>query len=49
MIKKIFYFIQALVIYFLFLIGFILGIKLSRIFFASLFSLLGHSFDLGKL
>ena len=49
MIKKIFYFIQALVIYFLFLIGFILGIKLSRIFFSSLFSLLGPFFRSRKV
>ena len=49
MIKKIFYFIQALVIYFLFLIGFILGIKLSRIFFASLFSLFGPFFRSRKI
>ena len=49
MIKKIFYFIQALVIYFLFLIGFILGIKLSRIFFASLFSLFGQFFRSRKV
>ena len=49
MIKKIFYFIQALVIYFLFLIGFILGIKLSRIFFSNLFSLLGPFFRSRKV
>ncbi len=49
MIKKIFYFIQALVIYFLFFIGFILGIKLSRIFFSSLFSLLGPFFRSRKV
>ena len=49
MIKKIFYFIQALVIYFLFLIGFVLGIKLSRIFFSSLFSLLGPFFRSRKV
>ena len=49
MIKKIFYFIQALVIYFLFLIGFILGIKLSRIFFANLFSLFGPFFRSRKV
>ena len=49
MIKKIFYFIQALIIYFLFLIGFILGLKLSRIFFASLFSLLGPFFRSRKV
>ncbi len=49
MIKKIFYFIQALVIYFLFLIGFILGIKLSRIFFSNLFSLFGPFFRSRKV
>ena len=49
MIKKIFYFIQALLIYFLFLIGFMLGIKLSRIFFSSLFSLLGPFFRSRKV
>ena len=41
MIKKFNYFIQAIVIYLFFLIGRILGIKISRKVFAFLFSLLG--------
>ncbi len=49
MIKKINYFLQASVIYFLFLIGFILGIKLSRIFFSNLFSFLGPFFKSRKV
>ena len=41
MIKKFNYFLQAIVIYLFFLIGRILGIKISRKVFAFLFSLLG--------
>ena len=44
MIKKINYFFQAILIYFLFLIGLILGLKLSRIFFSTLFSYFGPFF-----
>ena len=44
MIKIINYFFQSIFIYFLFFIGRILGFKISRIFFASLFSLLGPYF-----
>ena len=44
MIKIINYFFQSIFFYLLFLIGRILGLNISRIFFASLFSYLGPSF-----
>jgi KDO2-lipid IV(A) lauroyltransferase len=44
MIKKINYFLQAFVIYLLFIVGRILGIKVSRKFFSFLFPLIGQFF-----
>jgi KDO2-lipid IV(A) lauroyltransferase len=44
MIKKINYFLQAILIYFFFLIGRILGLKISRKVFAFLFSVFGPFF-----
>ena len=44
MIRFINYFFQSAFIYLLFLIGRVLGLKISRIFFASLFSYLGPHF-----
>ena len=41
MIKKFNYFLQAIIIYLFFIIGRILGIKISRKVFAFLFSLIG--------
>ena len=49
MIKIINYFFQSIFIYFFFLIGFILGIKISRIIFAFLFSLIGPIFKSKKI
>ena len=48
MIKKINYFLQALVIYMFFFIGRILGVKISRYIFALLFSLIGPFFKSKK-
>ncbi len=48
MIKKINYFIQAFFIYLFFFIGLILGIKISRIIFSFLFSLIGPFFKSKK-
>ena len=42
--KKISYFFQSIIIYFLFLLGRILGLKLSRKFFSLLFSTIGPKF-----
>ena len=49
MIKKINYFFQALIIYTFFLVGRILGIKLSRKIFSTLFSLIGPFFKSTKI
>ena len=49
MIKKINYLVQALLIYLFFLIGRILGIKLSRNIFSYLFSLIGPFFKSKKI
>ena len=48
MIKKINYFIQAFFIYLFFIIGLILGIKISRKIFSFLFSLIGPFFKSKK-
>ena len=47
--KNINYFVQALLIYFLFFIGRILGIKISRIVFSFLFSVIGPFFKSKKI
>ena len=49
MIKKINYFLQALVIYLFFLIGRILGINLSRKIFSLLFLIIGPLFKSKKI
>jgi len=49
MIKKINYFLQAILIYLFFLIGRILGIKLSRKIFSFLFSFMGPFFKSKKI
>ncbi len=49
MIKKINYFFQAIIIYFLFLVGRIIGLNLSRKFFSFIFSLLGSKFRSNKI
>ncbi len=49
MIKLINYFIQALIIYIFFFIGKIFGLKLSRIIFSSLFSMVGPIFKSKKV
>ncbi len=49
MIKLIIYFFQSLIIYLLFSIGRILGIKISRIFFSYLFSFVGPIFKSSKI
>ncbi len=49
MLKIINYFFQSLIIYFFYIIGFILGIKLSRKIFSSLFSLIGPFFKSKKI
>ena len=49
MIKIINYFIQSLVVYFFFIIGKLLGIKLSRLFFSNLFLFLGPFFKSKKI
>jgi len=48
-IKNISYLFQSILIYFFFLIGFILGIKISRTLFAFLFSLIGPFFRSSKI
>ena len=48
-IKNINYLFQSILIYFFFLIGFILGIKISRTLFAFLFSLIGPFFRSRKI
>ena len=47
--KTLNYFFQAIFIYFLFLIGFILGLKISKKFFSSLFRILGPIFRSEKI
>ncbi len=49
MIKKINYFFQAFLIYIFFLIGRILGINISRVFFSFIFSLIGPFFKSKKI
>jgi Kdo2-lipid IVA lauroyltransferase/acyltransferase len=49
MIKKINYFLQSLLIFFFFLIARILGIKISRIIFAFIFSFFGPLFKSKKI
>ena len=49
MIKIINYFFQSLIIYLFFFIGRLLGIKISRIIFSSLFSLIGPIFKSKKV
>ena len=49
MIKIINYFIQSLVVYFFFIIGKLLGIKFSRLFFSNLFLFLGPIFKSKKI
>ena len=49
MIKKINYFLQAILIYLFFLIGRIIGIKLSRKIFSFLFSFMGPFFKSKKI
>ena len=49
MIKIINYFLQSILIYLFFFIGFILGIKLSRKIFSSLFLLIGPFFKSKKI
>ena len=49
MLKIINYFFQSLIIYFFYIIGFILGIKLSRKIFSSFFSLIGPLFKSKKI
>ncbi len=49
MIKKINYFFQAIIIYFLFLVGRIIGLNLSRKFFSFIFNLLGSKFRSNKI
>jgi len=49
MIKFINYFIQSVIIYCFFLVGFILGIKNSRIVFSYMFSLIGPIFRSKKI
>ena len=44
MIKNINYFLQSIIIYIFFSIGFVLGLKISRTFFAFIFSLIGPFF-----
>ena len=48
-IKNISYLFQSILIYFFFLIGFILGIKISRTLFAFLFSVIGPIFRSRKI
>ena len=49
MIKKVNYFFQAIIVYLLFLIGRILGLKLARRFFSFLFSTCGPLFKSKKV
>ena len=49
MIKKFNYFLQAFLIYFLFCIGRVLGVKISRKIFSFLFSYIGPFFKLKKI
>jgi KDO2-lipid IV(A) lauroyltransferase len=49
MIKKINYFLQAILIYLFFFVGRILGIKLSRKIFSSLFNFIGPFFKSNKI
>tara|TARA_B100001057_G_scaffold23842_1_gene22085 strand:+ start:5441 stop:6304 length:864 start_codon:yes stop_codon:yes gene_type:complete len=49
MIKKIFYFVQSLVIYFFYLLSKIIGLKLSRIFFSFVFVKAGNLFKSKKV
>ena len=49
MIKTINYFLQSLIIYFFFLVGRILGIRLSRKLFSYLFSIIGPFFKSKKI
>ena len=47
--KTLNYFFQAIIIYFLFLIGFILGLKISKKIFSTLFCVLGPIFRSNKI
>ena len=47
--KVINYLIQSILIYFLFIVGRILGLKISRIIFSNLFLLFGSYFKSKKL
>ena len=49
LIKNIIYFLQSILIYIFFLIGRIIGLKLSRIIFAKLFALIGPIFKSKKI
>ena len=49
MLKIFNYFFQSILIYLFFLIGLILGLKISRILFANLFSLIGPLFKSKKI
>jgi KDO2-lipid IV(A) lauroyltransferase len=49
MIKTINYFFQAIIVYLFFIIAFIVGIKISRIFFSFLFTLIGPFFKSKKI
>jgi len=49
MLKTIKYFFQAIFIYLLFVSGKILGIKISRIIFSKLFSMIGPFFKSEKI
>ena len=49
MIKLINYFFQSLIIYLIFLVGRLLGIKLSRIIFSKIFCLIGPFFKSKKI
>ncbi len=49
MIRLFNYFLQSLIIYIFFFVGRILGLKISRIIFATLFSYLGPCFKSKKI
>ena len=49
MLKTIKYFFQAIFIYLLFILGKILGIKISRVIFSRLFSMIGPFFKSDKI
>ncbi len=49
MIKKFYYFVQAIIIYFLYFIGYLIGIKLSRKMFSYLFMQFGPMFKSNKV